>query len=141
MKRNPAGALAMPKSMNQFFQGVGAMDALMALGGFAGAIMLPGAVIKVADTTGKKVGKLLLALGSTGVVGLAAKSISGISGARAAVAGGMAGSLAQSLAAFTDIQIGRQRLLGPGIKKRIGESRVVSPAFSREGETVSLITP
>jgi len=115
-RRNPAAALAMPKGLAEFWQGISPMDAGLALGGFAGAIMLPGMIIKDAATRGQKFGKFLLALGSAGLVGLAAKSLGGVSGARAAVAGGMAGALSQGLAAFTDIEIGRSgpRMLGRG---------------------------
>jgi len=124
-KRNPAAVLAMPKGLEDFFQGISPMDAGLALGGFAGSIMLPGVIIKDAVTRGQKFGKVLLALGSAGLVGLAAKSVGGSSGARAAVAGGMAAALSQALTAFTDIEIGRPgpRMLGrghPGARPGVG---------------------
>ena len=141
-RRNPTGSIAMPKNVKSFFQGVSFMDAGLALGGFAGATMLPGIIVKgPADTTGKKVGKVLLAFGSTGIVGLAAKSVGGMSGAQAAVAGGLAGALAQSLSAFAGVNIGTRALPVGRPIRRIGNSTVVSPSMTREGETVSMITP
>lgn len=132
---NPTAALG---SVEDFFQGIKPMDAGCAVAGFAGATMLPGLLVKDANTTGKKVGKLFLALGSAGLVGLAAKSVGGMSGARAAVAGGMAGALAQAFSGFFGVSIGTPQL---GAIRRIGSSTMASPAYSREGETVSLITP
>ena len=142
-RKNPMGTITNPKlpaNVNKFFQGVSPMDAVCALGGFAGASMIPGLIVKDTATGGKKVGKLLLAFGSTGVVGMAAKSVGGMDGARAAVAGGLAGTLAQAIGMFTTIQIGRPSI-SAGSHRRIGASTVVSPSYSREGETVSIITP
>ena len=121
-RRNPAAVMAMPKGLTEFWQGISPVDAGCALGGFAGAIMLPGVIIKDAATRGQKFGKFLLALGSAGIVGLAAKSVGGVSGARAAVAGGMAGALSQGLAAFTDIEIGKSgsRMLARGTRPGVG---------------------
>ena len=132
----------MPTTLKGFYQGVSPMDAAWALGGFAGSAMLPGMIIKDAVTTGQKLGKFVLALGSAGVVGLAGKSF-GRSAGQAAIAGGLAGALAQGLAAFTNIQIGTIGNPRPARVNRrpIGTSTVVSPSFTREGETVSLITP
>jgi len=141
-RRNTMKNPKMPKNVHQFFQGLDAMDAVSALAGFAGASMLPGLIVKTADTNGKKVGKLLLAAGSTGIVGAAAKSITGsMSGAQAAVAGGLAGTLAQAIGMFTSVTIGNKALASGHATRRIGTSTVVSPSYSREGETVNLITP
>jgi len=132
----------MPKGVGEFFQGVSVMDAGASLAGFAGAVMLPGAIIKVADTTGKKIGKFSLALGSAGIVGLAAKTVGGMSAARAAVAGGLAGALAQALSSFAGVEIGKGTMLGSSRPiRRLGTSTVVSPSMTRAEETVSLITP
>lgn len=108
--RNPAAAIAMPKTVRSFFQGIKPVDAGSALGGFALATWLPGAVVKDAATTGKKVLKLVVALGSAGMAGMAAKSIGGMDSARAAVAGGMAGALAQAMASFMGVQIGKSAM-------------------------------
>lgn len=121
--KNPmTNALAMPKSLKGFYQGVSPMDAGLALGGFAAATMVPGMIVKDVSTTGKKVLKLIVALGMTGVVGMIAKSVGKDAGAKAAIAGGLAGSLAQALGMFAGVQIG-QRAIGRGMSHvtRIGE--------------------
>lgn len=145
-RRNPvsnprvkAGALAMPTSIDQFFAGVSPMDAAWAVGGFAGAIMLPGAIIRVADTTGQRVGKFLLALGSAGVVGLAAKSVGGVSAARAAVAGGMAGALSQALSSL-GVVIGSPIRQLPAGRSIAGTARATQATAPGTEEVVFSVT-
>ena len=64
-----------------------------------------------------------------------------------AIVGGLAGATAQALGAFSPIAIpgigsgSSALMLGSGGFRRIGESQLISPSMSREGENVQLIQP
>lgn len=127
MRKNPIGAVT-----KEWFGGLDMMDMGAALGGLAASTMLPGMIIKTADTTGQKLLKTGVALACAIGAGFVFRNVSPSAG-KYAIAGGVAGALAQALGAFTGIQIGRPR--------SIRTSTIVSPAYSREQENVSLITP
>ena len=55
------------------------------------------------------------------------------------MAGGLAGTLQQALAAFDILKIGQPRRLSS--PRRVGETTLVSPSPTREGETVNVIMP
>lgn len=130
MRRNPNGVRDITK---EWFAGMNFMDMGAALGGLASSTMLPGIFIKTADTTGQKLLKVLVSFACAAGAGFVFRNVSPAAG-KYAVAGGVAGALAQTLGAFTTVQIGR-----PG--RSIRTSTVVSPSASREQETVQLITP
>ena len=117
----------------EWLQGVDAMDAGAALGGLMASTMIPGMVVRDAATQGQKIWKLIVSLGSAIGAGFIFRNISPTAG-KMAVAGGLAGSISQVLAMFTNIKIG-----GPG--RRIGETNLVSPSPSRSDETVNVIIP
>ena len=135
-RRNPmARALALPAGWTQ---GVGLMDAAAAVAGLAASTMIPGMIVKTADTTGSKVLKLAVSLGAAIAAGMVFKRIAPGS-SKAAVVGGMAGTVATALSMFTGIKIGGPLALPSG--RRIGETTMISPSFTREGERVSMIQP
>lgn len=135
--QNPiAGAAGAVKGWTQ---GVGVMDAVAGVGGLALAYWLPGMIIKTADTTTKKVLKVVMGVVAAGGAGYLANAVGGKRLGQAAVIGGLAGTAAQALGTFTNIKIGRPNpMLGP---VRIGYPEMVSPSFTREGENVVLLQP
>jgi len=103
VKRNPAGLSTVTK---EWFQGVDMMDAGAALGGLAASTMIPGMIVKDTATTGKKLLKLVASLVSTAAAGFIFRNVSPSAG-KMAIAGGLAGTLTQTLAMFTNITIGQ----------------------------------
>ena len=145
--RNPVGAAA--GALKDWTQGVDITDAAAAVGGFAAASMLPGLLIKPATTGGEltttqKWLKVGLALGSAIGAGLAAKSFMSAAAGKAAVIGGIAGAGTQLINLIRPGTITRA-LPGPNFARsfpmRVGSAETVSPAFTREGETVQVIQP
>jgi len=133
-KRNPATSLAMPKTFREWTQGVDVMDAGAAVGGLSASTMLPGMFIKDTVTTGQKLMKIGASLIAAMGAGALGKAMISSSAGKAAVIGGFAGTFAQALGMFTNIQIGRKSL-------QVGETSLVSPATTREAEKVSFIQP
>ncbi len=137
MRRNPKGGIGkggIGAVTKEWFGGLDLMDMGAALGGLAAATMLPGMVIKTTETTGQKLLKTGVAFACAIGAGFVFRNVSPTAG-KYAIAGGVAGALAQALGAFTGITIGRPS------PRRIGTSTMVSPSFSREQESVQLITP
>ena len=138
-ERNPGGRTMARRNQiarvipREWTQGVDLMDAGAALGGLAASTMLPGMIVRTADTMGQKIWKLVVCLGATVGAGMVLRNVSPGAG-KMAVAGGLAGTLSQALSMFTNVKIGQ-----PG--RSIRTSTVVSPSYSREQETVQLITP
>ena len=142
-ERNPRGGkmarnqLGMRTISRQWFAGVDMMDAGAALGGLAASTMLPGMFVRDPVTLGQKWMKILAAFGAAVGAGFVFQNISATAG-KYAVAGGLAGALQQTLAAFTNIKIGQpMRHLSRGM----GETTLVSPSFARGSEQVSVIEP
>ena len=138
-RRNPARALAMPATVREWTQGVDLMDAGAAVGGLAMSTMLPGVIVKVTDTTGQKVWKLVIALGAAFGAGAIGRAMISPSAGKAAVIGGIAGAAAQGLGMFTGINIGRKMITGS--RTRLGETTIVSPSTSPGGEQTGIIIP
>lgn len=140
-RRNPimANPIAMPRQLRVWTKGQGLVEAAAAAGGLAASTMLPGAVIKDTFTTGAKMGKLALALGAAVAAGMVGDSISASAG-KAAVVGGLAGTVAQGLAMFTAIQIGGPKLLtgGRGLRRIAGP--VTVPAREVETAIITNVT-
>ena len=134
-RRNPR-AVALPGTMREWTQGVDLMDAGAAAGGLAMSTMIPGIFIKTTDTTAQKLWKLAVSLGSAIGAGAIGRAMISPSAGKAAIIGGVAGTAAQALGMFTNIQIGQ-----PGPRRRLGVTTPVSPPTSREGEIVSIIEP
>jgi len=133
MRSNPLKALAIPR---EWSQGIDLTDAGAAVGGLAASTMLPGMLVRVADTTGQKLLKIGASLACALGAGYIAKNISPSAG-KAAVTGGVAGTVVQALGMFTSIQIGEPKRLS----RRIGEKVMVSPIMTRSDEEVSVIIP
>ena len=124
-------------------QGVSIMDAAAAVAGLAGAAYLPSLVVKDVTTTTGKLLKVVAALGSTIVIGMALKRAAPGS-AKAAVIGGLAGTTVQALSLFTGIKVpgfGGNLLSSGGPIRQLGETTLFSPRMSREGETITMIKP
>lgn len=136
-RRNPVQnqLVAARTTLREWTQGVDLMDAGAAVAGLAASTMLPGAIIKDVSTTGKKIAKLALALLAAIGAGAVGRAMVSPSAGKAAVIGGIAGTVAQALGMFTAIKIGQP------VGRRIGTTTMVSPPFTREGETISVIEP
>ena len=122
MRKNPTTTAL----TRQWFQGIDMMDAGAALGGLAASTMLPGMIVKDTSTGLGKLWKILAAAGSTVVAGYVFKNVSSNAG-KMAIAGGLAGTLSQTIAMFTNINIGRPRLAAPRFAHGIGQT--VVPEF------------
>ena len=133
--KNPNGVRAITK---QWFAGLDIMDMGAALGGLASSTMIPGMIVPSAVTMGQKIWKAVLAFGCAAGAGFVFQNVSSSAG-KMAVAGGVAGALAQTIGAFTGVSIGQPRRLSSS--RRLGETTLVSPSPTREGETVNVIMP
>ena len=125
--------------VRQLSQGVGAEEIAGAVGGLALVSMLPSRIVKGTDQTAKLM-RLAVAIGLAFGAGFGAKQFLSKGAAQAAVLGGLAGAAAQALQVFANVKItgGPQALT---VGRRIGETMLVSPSMTQEGETVQLIRP
>jgi len=119
-----SSALAMPAVARQWLGGMDLMDMGAALGGLAAATMIPGILVPTVTTMTHKIVKLLASFGSAIAAGFLFKQVSP-SASKFAIAGGVAGALAQSLAIFTGIKIGQPLIRAPIAMRRIAESRAL----------------
>ena len=138
-ERNPRGGkvanqLGVKTIQREWLAGMDVMDMGAALGGLASSTMIPGMIVRTADTSGMKLVKALVAFACAAGAGFVFRNISATSG-KYAVAGGVAGALAQTLGMFTNVKIG-----GP-MSRRISETMTVTPPYSRSDEQVQLIRP
>lgn len=124
-------------------QGVGVMDAVAAAAGLAAATLIPPMIIKASTTTTEKLERVGISIASAIVVGIAAKSVfkNNQSAAKAAVIGGLAGAAAQVLNMFAGVKITGNSSIRSLPMGRVGETSVVFPRSSRDGETVNMIQP
>jgi hypothetical protein len=132
--RNPVSVGAIKK---EWLGGLSVMDMGAALGGLAASTMLPGLIITDTSTTLKKVLKIVVAVGMAAGAGFVARNISPTAG-KYAIAGGIAGALAQGISAFTSIKIGSPAQIGGG---RIRSAENVMSNMMRSDESVQLIRP
>jgi len=95
--------------------------------------MIPGMIVTSTGTMGQKLWKLTVSLGAAIGAGALGRAMISPSAGKAAIIGGIAGTSAQALGMFTNIQIGR-----PG---RLGVPVNVTPAHQRSDELVQLIRP
>jgi len=123
-KSRKSSALAMPAVARQWLGGMDLMDMGAALGGLAAATMIPGILVPTVTTMTQKVMKLLASFGSAIAAGFLFKQVSP-SASKFAIAGGVAGALAQSLGMFTPIKIGQPIMRAPNVLRRLGESRAL----------------
>ncbi len=123
-RRSSGGALAMPAFARQWFGGMDLMDMGAALGGLAAATMIPSALVPVAATMTQKLMKLAASFGGAIAAGFVFRNVSPNAG-KFALAGGVAGALAQSLGMFTAIKIGQPIMRAPNVLRRLGESRAL----------------
>jgi hypothetical protein len=145
-RKNPMKALAMPKSLSGWTQGVDMKDIGAGLAGLAAATMLPGFLIKTTPvTTTQKLTKVGVSILSALGAGFVVQKTLGSQAAKAAVIGGLAGSAAQVLATFTGVKIGNP-LGNTGIRQitgrpmgAMGDPTVVD-SF-RNTEKVQIIQP
>ena len=133
MARNPLGVKSIQR---EWLGGMDMMDMGAALGGLASSTMLPGMIVRTADTTGQKLLKALVAFAAAAGAGFVFRNVSPTAG-KMAVAGGIAGALAQTIGAFTNIKIGQPSISHPITRRRIGETFNVPSA----GEEIQLIRP
>ena len=143
-RRNPAMRLPV---VGKWTQGVDMTDVAAGTAGFAASAMLPGMFIKPALgaelTTTQKWLKVSAAAVAAIAVGMLVKRFMSASAGKAAVIGGLAGTASQMINLLrpgTIASRGPSALL-PRPGTRLGTSTVVSPSYSRESESVSLITP
>ena len=128
--RNPLGIKALG---GEWLGGLNVMDMGAAAGGLIASSILPGALIKDPMTTGSKILKIALAFGAAIGAGFIFRNISPSAG-KAAIAGGIAGTVVQAIGAFTNWQIGGHssspRYLPSPRGRGLGESRVEFPGES-----------
>ena len=125
-KRNPVGAKILGK---EWLGGMDMMDIGAAAGGLIASSILPGALVKDTTTTTQKIMKIALAFGAAIGAGFVFRNISASAG-KAAVAGGIAGTVVQAIGAFTTWQVGKpstRYLPSPRGRGGLGESRYVEP--------------
>ena len=132
--RNPPGVKAIQR---EWLGGMNIMDMGAAAGGLLASTMLPNYLVVNADSTGKKVFKVILSFASAAGAGFIFRNVSATAG-KSAVAGGVAGAVVQAIAAFTSIEIGGLTRGNPGSfralppasvrgRSSIGESRYQMP--------------
>ena len=142
--RRGGGALAMPAVAREWFGGMDFMDMGSALGGLAAATMIPGMLVPTAATTMQKLMKVAASFGSAIAAGFVFRNVSANAG-KYAIAGGIAGALAQTIGMFTTIKIGQpmgQAMLrspaAPAQMRRISESRAMP--YAGEDASVQVST-
>jgi len=141
-RRNP---MAMIPSVTKLTGGIGAKEIIGGAAGLAGSSMIPNAMIKTAAvTTTDKAIKIGLSVLSTLAVGYIFGKWDQRAG-RAAIVGGLSGVAITVVNTLRPGTIsggaGGQRQLMAPVQRRLGESMTVGPAFTREGENVTLIRP
>ena len=134
MARNQLGVRAISR---QWFGGLDMMDMGAALGGLTASTMLPGMLVRTTDTMGQKIWKAVLAFGCAAGAGFVFQNISP-SASKYAVAGGIAGALAQTLGAFTGVKIGQPMRYLP-TRRGLGGA-VYEPAMPEETRIITNVT-
>lgn len=132
--------VAMPKALKGYTQGVRLIDAGAAAGGLAFTAWLAPLVVKDTLTTAGKAMRIGAGIGSSMLAGFVAGYLDKRA-AQMAVAGGLATTTLQALEMAGLSLKGTKMLTGGKTIRRLGTSTVVSPAVTREQETVSIITP
>ena len=138
MKSNPM-ALPMPKMVKPYVQGV-TLDQIVAGGGAMWAsTYVPNRFKPAPATTTDKLMRFGVSFGTALVAGMIGKAAFNQRAGQAAVIGGLAGT-------FLDVLNMTNLLSKRGVGRvatnpRLRAGTVVSPATSREGETVSIIRP
>lgn len=141
-RHNPALSLSGAK---EWTQGIGYQDVAAAALGLSMATLIPNMVVKDTSKTTGKLLKLAVSFGAAVAAGMVARSVFSQKAGQAAIAGGLAGTAVQGLSSLANIKIAepignaiaRPQLGSGGV--RSGET--VSPARTREGETVQTIWP
>lgn len=119
-KRNPAGLGGLTK---EWFGGMDIMEMGAALGGLAAATMIPGMIITTTTTTANKVMKAIASFVCAIGAGFIARNVSPGAG-KAAMTGGIAGALAQTVGLFTTIKIGGpMQLNAPTFRPQMSQIR------------------
>ena len=121
----------------EWFGGLDMMDMGAALGGLAASTMIPGMIIKEATTPGQKLWKAVAAFACAVGAGFVFRNVSPSAG-KYAIAGGVAGALAQTLGAFTNIKVGAPMRYLPAGRRSIGE--VYSEPVSERGRIITNVT-
>ena len=120
-----AKALAMPKTVREWTQGVDLMDAGAAVGGLTASTMIPGMIVKDTTTGFQKFWKLSVSLICAVGAGAIGRAMISPGAGKAAIIGGLAGTAAQAIGMFTGFQIGQRGK--PSARRSIGESRFSTP--------------
>ena len=136
MRGNPLGAKALSR---EWLGGMDVMDMGAALGGLASSTMLPGMFIKETATTGQKILKSVVAFACAAGAGFVFRNVSPSAG-KMAIAGGVAGALAQTIGAFTTIQIGRPSSMRYLPRGRGLGGAFAEPAVSEETRIITNVT-
>lgn len=127
--KNPVSAIALPKFTKEWFGGMDVMDMGAALGGLAASTMLPGMLMKTPTTTGQKIWKAMVSFAAAIGAGFVLRNVSASAG-KYAVAGGVAGALAQTIGLFSNIKIGdAMQISGPGRHVPSGLGQTPGPGF------------
>lgn len=139
-RRNPimaANPIKMPKAIAAYTQNVTMNQIVAAGGGMWLGAYVPGRFMPAPVTMTDKLIRFGYGMGTAVVAGIAGKAVGGTTVAQAAVLGTLGGVFLDSLK-MANLITKRGVSRNP---RQLGTSTVVSPAMTREQETVSLITP
>lgn len=146
-RRNPSNPVSkLGSTVKGWSQGVSMEQVIGGGVGLIATTIIPPKIIRTAPVTVvQKLAKVALSAGIAMAAGMLARRVSP-KAAQAVVIGGLAGVVYTSIITFTNFipganltgNVQRVRAISSG---RVAGSAVVSPAMSRENETVSLITP
>jgi len=133
--RNPVASIARGFGLQNVTQGVGAEEVLGAVGGFSASLLVPPMLIKnPSDMTGKLLrvgGGIAVAL----LAGMAVKTFSP-KAARGVIIGGLAGTAATAIQAFTPLKV-----MGMLPSGRLSNAQIVNFPRDEQSETVNMIQP
>lgn len=137
-RRNPASAIALPKSLQRFIP-ASLSDIAAATGGLAASTMIPAMIVKDTSTVWKKLAKVGVSILSASLAAAIASRIMKGS-AKAALLGGLAGTGGMTLAMFTKYQIGggQRRMVSGTRTLNLGESRVTRSDANDSGIQISV---
>ena len=135
-----ANALALPKSIRQWTQGVDLTDAAAAAAGLVAATVLPTMLVKnTSNITGKalRIGAGVLAAGAAGSIGSA---MFNSKVGKAAAIGAMAGVVTQLITMLGIVKLGGANPVSRAVG-RIADADIISMPSARSEETVNMIFP
>lgn len=132
-------------SLNKWSQGVSWMDGIAGAAGLAASLKLPMYFAPSTATTTDKILRVGASALSAMAAGWAGKMVGGTAG-KAAITGGFAGTAIVALDLFAGMNVlagggGTARRIATPRGRGLGTALDISPAVSRDGETVGVLEP